>query len=85
MAKNIEIGIILPTDFIVENPTVYNIYNNGSSQIIRRETDILHGKTTLLLPNLTVTPLTKNTYKIKTFIKGENIGVIYRDLTIKVV
>ena len=85
MAKNLEIGLILPTDFVIEDTKTYNIYNTGSKQIIRNEIEFLHANTSLILPNLTLTPLAKNSYKIKTFIKGENIEVIYREFILKVV
>ena len=85
MAKNIEVGFILPKDFIVEDHKGYSIYNDGTNQIIRNDVDSIHGSTRLILAPLNITPLSKGTIKIKTFIKAENIEVKYSTFFLKIV
>jgi hypothetical protein len=78
MAKNIEIGMILTPDFLIEKNTGYSVFTDKDEQIIRNEKDIIHGNTLLRLKPLTVTALKKGNYKIKSFIKAENIESTYR-------
>jgi len=85
MAKQVEIGFILPLDFMVEKSGSYNIYSGESRQIIRYKTDILHGNKHLIFKSLAITPLKKGTYKIKAFIGAENIETTERKFTFKVV
>jgi ABC-type multidrug transport system fused ATPase/permease subunit len=84
MAKNIQIGIMFPPEFIIEKNSSYSITNDEASQIVRYSVDILHGNTNKILDPLTVTGLTKGKYEITTFIKAENIESTYRKLTLKV-
>lgn len=85
MAKNVEIGFIFPSDFIIERTSSYSIYTDKTQQIIRNEASLIHGNTHLLLGPLIITSLKENEYKIKTFIKAENIEATYHDLNLKVI
>ncbi len=84
MAKNIEIGFILPLDFIVEKKSYYSLFIDEGNQVVRYEMSSIHGHTNLHLSPLVVTPLKKGDYKIKTFVKAENIEAVYRDVNLKV-
>lgn len=85
MAKNIEIGFIFPLDFIIEKTNYYSIYTTKKIQVVRYETNLIHGKTNLKLFPLIITPLKEDDYKIKTFIKAENIESTYHNLNLKVI
>jgi len=84
MAKSVEIGFIFPPDFIIEKTNYYSIYNDKTSQIVRYETSLIHGKTHWELNPLIITPLKEGDYKIQTFIKAENIESVNRNLNLKV-
>lgn len=84
MAKNIEIGFIFPLDFIIEKTSYYSIYTTETIQVVRYEKNLIHGNTTQLLFPLIITPLKEGDYKIRTFIKAENIESTYRNLNLKV-
>lgn len=84
MAKNVQIGFIFPSDFIIEKTSRYSIYTDKEKQIVRYTTPLIHGNTKLALSPLIITPLKMDNYPIKTFIKAENIETIYRDLPLKV-
>ena len=84
MAKDIEIGFIFPSQFLIELPSTYSIFRQEDSQIIRYNTSSIQAKTNLFLEELPVTPLEQGNYTLKTFIKGENIESTYRDVVINV-
>lgn len=84
MAKNIEVGLIFPTSFIIEEASPFSIYKDKDSQIVRHELNRLHAKTNLRLADpLTVTALEQGSFNIKTFIKAENMSATYRDMKIQ--
>ena len=87
VAKNIEIGLIFPSDFIVEKGSSYSVYTDKTSQIVRYNESIVHGNTHLKweVGRLVITSLKKGQYAIKTFIKAENIESTYRNLNLKVI
>ena len=85
MAKNIEIGFIFPLDFIIEKTNYYSIYTTKTNQLVRYETNLIHGNTNQMLNPLIITPLKEGDYKIKTFIKAENIESTYHNLNLKVI
>ncbi len=85
MVKNLEIGMIFPSDFIIEKESSYNIYNDETTQIVRHNTNSLHGNTRLVLNPLIITPLKSLEHTIKTFVKAENVEAIYRDFKLKVI
>ncbi len=83
MAKNLEVGFVFPSTYLIKPSEKYTIYNDDSSQIVRFETDSVQGNTHQFFSiNLDVTPLSKNETPIKTFIKGENIKTLYRYLKV---
>ena len=84
MAKNIEIGFIFPLDFIIEKTDYHSIVTSKTTQIIRYTIEKIHGKTNQPLLPLIITPLKEDDYKIKTFIKAENIESTYENLNLKV-
>jgi ABC-type multidrug transport system fused ATPase/permease subunit len=77
MAKNVEIGLTLPPDFIIEKSNKYTIYTDKTTQVVRYSEDLIQGKTGLNLTSLTLTALNTGKYSIKIFVKGENIEVVY--------
>lgn len=87
MAKNIQIGIVFPSHFIIKKCDYYSIYRDEDQQIVRFKLDEIHGNTVFLFRNLPliITPLEKGDFPVETFIKAENIEVIRRDITITVV
>ena len=84
MAKNVQIGFIFPPNFVIEKTSSYSIFTTKIGQIVRYVTSLIHGNTNLILDSLIITPLKKGDYKIRTFIKAENIKSVYRDLNLKV-
>jgi len=84
MAKNLEIGFIFPSDFIIEKNDYYSIYTTEKTQIVRYALGLVHGDTNQILSPLVITPLKKGDWKVRTFIKAENIEATYRDLNIKI-
>lgn len=86
MAKRVEVGFIFPPEFIIENSDGYSIYRDEKQQVVRFKVEEAQGDTHyLFVPNLTITPLQKGDWEVRTFIKAENIESIYRAITIKVV
>lgn len=85
MVKNIEIGFVFPLDFLIEKKDYYSIYTDTKQQIVRYETEYIHGITYLIFDPLIITPLKIGTHKIRTFIKAENVLSTYRELSLKVV
>ena len=84
MAKNVEIGFIFSSDFIIEKISYYSIYTDETKQIVRYTTRFLQGHTHSNMGHLIITPIKVGDYKITTFIKAENIESIYRDVNLRV-
>ncbi|MHA1294307.1 MAG: hypothetical protein ACTSQJ_16790 [Promethearchaeota archaeon] len=85
MAKNVEIGFVFPSDFIIDKTGNYSTYTDeNGDQIVRYYTSAIQGNTKLLLKPLVVTPITEGSFQIKTFIKAENIESTYRNVTFNV-
>lgn len=85
MVKNLEAGIILPSDFIVEKSNSYRIATDiNGNQTIRYEIDKIHGKTNVRFSPIIITAIEECNYYIKTFIKAENIKPIYRLIIFKI-
>lgn len=84
MAKNMEIGFIFPLDFVIEKTSSNSIFTTKTVQVVRYATSLIHGNTYLILDSLIITPLKKGDYKIKTFIKAENVKSLYQNLNLKV-
>lgn len=84
MAKNVEIGFILPNSFIVEKTDYYSIYRDKQEQIVRYTVSLIHSRAHHLFSPLIITPLEQGDYRIRTFIKAENIESSYRNVTVRV-
>lgn len=86
-AKNVEIGIIFPQDFIIDKREGYTIYTDEKSQIVRFEQEIIHSNTTFYFTSkkLAITPLNEGKYELKTFVKGENLETSYKNLSVNIV
>ena len=84
MAKNVEIGFIFPPDIIINKKKSYSLYADEKKQIVRYHQDSIQGSTSQILATLDLTPMTEGDHSIKTFIKGENIKAIYRDIVLNV-
>ncbi|MCH8741869.1 hypothetical protein IH779_03125 [Patescibacteria group bacterium] len=85
MARNVQIGFIFPTDFIIEKSTGYSIYTDEIKQIVRYNSDYVHGLEHHIYEPVILTPLREGPFVINTFIKGENIKVIRKGLNLKVI
>lgn len=86
MAKNLEIGLIFPSkDFLIERSSSYSIYFDSENNIVRYNTEIVQANTVLNFATpITLTALSEGEFKIKTFIKGENILPKEDSLVVKV-
>lgn len=84
MAKNVEFGLRFPTSFIIDKTDYDSIFRDEKWQIVRYTDSMLHGNTLTTYDNLIITPLEQGDYKIRTFIKAENIETTYKTITIKV-
>jgi len=74
MAKRVELGLWFPREFIIEKVKDYSITTqDDGSQVVRYKAAELQGKTRLLLPDLIINPIKKETFKIRTFINAENM------------
>jgi hypothetical protein len=82
MAKHIELGIVFPSNFLLVEETSLKLYRDEKQQIIRYDAEMIQGSTLyLVLPPIKFKPLEKGMYKVKTFIKGENILVKYFEVS----
>jgi len=85
LAKNVEAGIMFPSQFIIEKPANGKLYiDEDGNQIVRFEGEMIHGNTALQTGKLAVTPLKKADYELRTWIKGENIKTIIRKVKLVV-
>ena len=84
MAKNLEIGFTFRTEFIIERKSEYNVYAEQAIQIVRYNVNMLQGNTHMILTPVVITPLKEGDYKIRTFIKAENIESKGHELSLKV-
>ena len=85
MVKNLEAGIILPSDFIVEKSKHYSItIDRGGEQVVRYELSKTHGNTYIPFSPIIFTAITGREYDIRTFIKAENIKPIYLKIKFKI-
>jgi len=84
MAKNIEVGFIIPDSFLVDKEGDYSLsISTQNEQIVRYTLDSIHGNTDFILSPLIITPLKQGITKIRTFVKAENIKSTYRDVNIQ--
>lgn len=86
MVKNIEIGLVFPPDFIIEKTDYKSLYINEDEKkhIVRFDNDFVHGNTCSQLGNLTLTPVKKGDFKIKVFLKAENIESTHRYVVFRI-
>jgi ABC-type multidrug transport system fused ATPase/permease subunit len=84
MVKNLEIGLTFPFEFIIDKQGSHSIYSGDKIQIVRFQDTLIHGNTNINFGYLVIKPVKTGEYKIKTFIKAENIETIYRYVTVKV-
>jgi hypothetical protein len=85
MAKNVELGFSLPSDFLIAKKDAYTIYPEGTVQHVRYSLTSLQANTTQLMKQpITVTPMKEGTYNVTTWIKAENIESITRVVQINV-
>ena len=74
MAKNVELGLTLPLDFLVEKTSnITSIYPGENNQIIRFNQDVIQSEENFSLDKIMVTFLKIGTFNIQAFVKGENI------------
>lgn len=84
MAKNVQIGFIFPSDFIIEKTNYYSIYTDREAQIVRYHLSVIHGYTAVHMQPLIATALKKGEFNISTFISAENIEHTFHNLSLKV-
>lgn len=84
MVKNLELGFTIPFEFVIKNKNNYDIYSGDTVQVVRYQNPFIHGNTSINFGTLNVKPIKKGEYKIKAFIKAENIETIYRYFKIEV-
>lgn len=85
MAKKVELGLIFPSDFIIEKKDYISITTVRGEQIVRYNEEMVHGNTLSNQNPLVITAIKAGTFKIKSFIKAENVEATYRYFAIKVV
>ena len=86
MVKNLEVGLVFPSDFVIEKTNDYSIFTEkDGSQVIRFEINKIQAQTYMIIPTLIFTPITEGEHKIVTFIKAENIKPIARNFRFNIV
>jgi hypothetical protein len=73
MAKNIEVGFVLPKDFLIEKSSGFTIYTDESTQIVRFNDEIIQAHENKIHSHMIITFLKSGKFNIQTFIKGENV------------
>lgn len=82
MVKNLELGFSFPYEFVIKKKNNYSIYSTKTIQVVRFKDSFTHGNTSIDFGTLSIKPIKKGEYKIKAFIKAENVETIYRYFTI---
>jgi hypothetical protein len=85
MAKNIEAGLTLPKDFLVEKTSNMNVYTGEESQIIRFNKEFIQANEKNQQGKIGITFLKSDTYVVDAFIKGENLKPKYFKFNIKII
>ena len=86
MAKNIEIGLIFPSDFLIEKTkNIDSIYTEETRQIVRLKDEYIRDHENKIKGKIKVTFLKAGTHEVTAFIKGENFKSKYINFKIKVV
>jgi hypothetical protein len=74
MAKKVELGLMFAGEFIIEKSPGYTIFAaEDGTQIVRYRVEEIQSETWLRLPELTIKPIKKEVFRVRTFIKAENI------------
>lgn len=73
MAKKVQVGLVFPKDFLIEKTSNLSIFTDEKNQIIRFNNEIVQAQENYLKGKMLITFLSTGEYKIKTFIKGENV------------
>ncbi|MFA5188333.1 MAG: hypothetical protein WC460_03155 [Patescibacteria group bacterium] len=74
MAKNIQIGLVFPLDFLVEDtPNISSIYKGEEKQIVRFKQEMIQCSEDNHQGNINITFLKDGIHQITAFIKGENV------------
>lgn len=86
MIKNSELGFIFPKDFLVESAGATSLINDGQDkQILRYNTDMVYADENRRYGQLKFTPLAKGEFKIRCFLKAENLKPLKFDFKLEVV
>ncbi len=81
MAKNVQVGLILPKEVLIDKTPNLQITTTEETQIVRFNADMIHAHEESRRGKMGVTFLRVGEYNIDTFIKGENVR--YQRLTFK--
>lgn len=74
MAKNVEVGLIFPKEFLVEKTSsIDSFYTGEENQILRFKEDFVQASTNQNKGEIKITFLKAGEHKASAFIKGENI------------
>ncbi|MDO8524782.1 MAG: hypothetical protein Q7R99_04125 [bacterium] len=85
MAKKVEVGLIFPKDFLIENTSNFSIFTTEKDQIIRFNNEVVQAHESFIKGKIGITFLGVDEYKIYTFIKGENVKYYNFNFKIKVI
>ncbi len=85
MAKNVEVGFIVPLDFIIEKNDKISIMTTAENQILRFSRSYVQMKEINILGTLSFSILKNGTHKIQAFMKGENIKNKYINFLIEAI
>ena len=76
MAKQVELGFVFPTDFLIEKtPNVSSIFRDKDvpEQVVRFLSHFIQANTTQVYGDMSITFLKIGEFKVRAFVKGENI------------
>jgi hypothetical protein len=85
MASRVEVGFVFPRDIMIGKTGSISIYTaQNGTQYIRYNLDVVHAHTEWILSKLKVTAINPGDFKIKTWIRAENIEDTQRIVLFKV-
>lgn len=73
MLKTAELGFVFPTEFLVEGDVISNVYTGDKEKIIRFKYNHLQSHVRQVVGSIDITFLKIGTFKVYTFVKGENL------------
>lgn len=85
MAKNVEVGLILPKDVVVEKSPNLGLHAAEKQQIVRFNVPVIHAHENYLKGRMSITFLKADQYKIEVFVKGENVKYQSFKINLKIV